>query len=188
MKKSIYISTLIILCSLSVRSQKASVEKSITGIQIGYLGIWLQNEAKLSSKIAFRSEIGLDAGVWASQFYPKAGFVLIPVVTLEPKWYYNLDKRLNNSKNIANNSGNFISIQASYHPRWFHISNYDNVKTYNQFSIIPTYGLKRKVGNHFTFETGLGYGLSVVSKNYEDIVNIEIDPAINLHLRLGYIF
>jgi hypothetical protein len=26
----------------------------------------------------------------------------------------------------------------------------------NQISIIPTWGIKRNIGNHFTYETGIG--------------------------------
>jgi len=41
-----------------------SVEKSVFGAQAGLLGIWVNNEAKLTNAIALRSEIGFDGGFW----------------------------------------------------------------------------------------------------------------------------
>ncbi|GAL79713.1 hypothetical protein JCM19274_3125 [Algibacter lectus] len=70
--------------------------------------------------------------------------MLAPVIRLEPRWYYNLDKRVSKSRSISGNAGNFLALQTSYHPNWFTISNYDNVEVVNQVSIIPTWGYKEK--------------------------------------------
>ena len=56
---------LIFLGSIGIgRSQNASVEESIFGIQTGILGIWAHNESKLGNSIALRTELGLDAGIF----------------------------------------------------------------------------------------------------------------------------
>ncbi len=117
---------------------ECSIEKSTFGIQIGFLGIWVHNEFKISNQIALRSEFGLDSGILGGSLYPKNGFLMTPIITLEPKWYYNLCKRTENSKMIRNNSGNFTSIKLNYNPDWFIISNINNINIVNQFSIIPT--------------------------------------------------
>lgn len=168
-------------------AQTASVEKSTFGIQAGLLGIWAHNEMRLSEQFALRTEIGMNAGIFGGMFYPKTGFVLLPVITAEPRWYYNLNKRVKKSNSIAGNSGNFVSLQTSYHPDWFVISNYDNVITFNTITVIPTWGIRRNIGEHFTYETafGLGYGHQFrSSKGYEDIEGL----AANIHLRIGYRF
>ena len=72
----------------------ASVEKSTFGIQTGVLGIWAHREVKLSNQIALRAELGMDAGIWGGSFYPKTGYLMTPVITFEPRWYYNLNKRV----------------------------------------------------------------------------------------------
>ena len=168
-------------------SQTASVEKSTSGIETGLLGVWGHNEMRLSDQIALRTEIGFNAGIWGGFFYPKAGFVLLPVITAEPRWYYNLEKRVRKSRDTSGNSANFISLQTSYHPDWFYISNYDNLITFNTVTFIPTWGIKRSIGEHFIYETafGIGYGHQFrSSKGYEDIEDI----AVNIHLRIGYKF
>lgn len=166
-------------------SQNASVEKSIYEIQTGFLGIWAHNESKITNKIALRTELGINLGILDSDFYPKSGFIMSPIITIEPRFYYNLEKRQSKSKNISSNSGNFISLQTNYHPNWFTISSYDNLKTYNMITIIPTWGIKRNIGKHFTYETGIGIGYAYQFR--EEYGHLE-GVALNLHLRLGYRF
>ncbi len=169
-------------------AQKASVEKSTYGIQTGVLGVWAHQEVKLSNQIALRTEIGLDAGIWWGDFYPETGYVLAPGINLEPRWYYNLDKRVSKNKSISGNSGNFLTVQTSYHPNWFTISNDDNLEIANQISVIPTWGIKRNLGKHFTFETGIGIGGRYVFAKELGRFKNEWEAAANLHLRIGYRF
>ncbi|MBX2966374.1 MAG: hypothetical protein KF845_09530 [Cyclobacteriaceae bacterium] len=181
---------ILIFCGLSIiaKSQTASVEKSTYGIQTGFLGIWVHNEKKLSNQTTLRSEIGFDTGLWGGSFYEKTGFVLMPVITVEPRWYYNVNKRVKKGRRIEGNSGNFISLKTSYHPDWFVISNYDNLRVAPDISIVPTWGIRRNIGNHFTYEAGIGIGYSYFfAKNARYLEN-EGDVAVNLHLRIGYRF
>jgi hypothetical protein len=172
--------------TLISNSQTASVEKSTYGIQTGLVGVWVHNETKLSNQIALRSEIGLDAGFWGGSFYQ--GYLMTPVIRLEPRWYYNLNKRVSKSRNIRGNSGNFITIQTNYNPNWFVISNYDNAEVADQISIIPTWGIRRNIGNHFTYETGIGIGYRYIFSKSVGYSENEGEGALNLHLRIGYRF
>jgi len=178
----------IFLITFFTNAQNASVEKSTYGIQTGLLGIWAHREVKLTNQIALRQEIGMDAGFWGGSFYPKNGYLMTPVITLEPRWYYNLNKRISKSRNILGNSGNFLSFKTSYNPNWFVISNYDNIQIADQISIIPTWGIKRNIGNHFTYETGIGIGYRYIFAKSVGYLENQSETALNLHLRLGYRF
>ena len=180
----------IILCGLNfiTKAQNTSVEESTFGIQTGLLGIWVHNEAKLSNQIALRTELGLDTGIYGSDANDIDGFLLAPAITLEPRWYYNLNKRESKSRRIDGNSGNFISVKITYHPDWFIISNEDNINLITDISIVPTWGIRRHVGNHFTYETGIGIGYVHYFKEDNVILLYESDVAVNLHLRIGYRF
>ncbi len=179
-----------ILCGITstANSQTASVEKSTYGIQTGFLGIWGHNESKLTNTIALRTEIGFDSGIWGGDFYDGTGFLMTPVITLEPRFYYNLNKRIKKSHRIDGNSGNFISIKTSYHPDWFVISNTDNVSVISDISIVPTWGIRRNVGKHFTYETGIGIGYRYIFAKQAGFLENESEAALNLHLRIGYRF
>ena len=187
MKKLFLTVSLFGLLSMSY-AQNASVETSTFGFQTGFLGTWIHNESKLSNQFALRSELGLDGGIWGGDFYDGTGFLLAPVITLEPRWYYNLNKRQSKSRRIDGNSGNFISLKTSYHPDWFLISNKDNISIIADISIIPTWGIRRHIGKHFTYETGIGIGYAYFFAKDAGYAKNEGEATANLHLRIGYRF
>jgi len=174
---------------LTKKTQKPSVEKSIFGIQTGFAGLWIYNEFKLSRQLALRTELGLES-YNNDDFYPDVGFLLTTVISLEPRWYYNLNRRIRKSKQIANNSGNFFALKTSFHSDDLLIKLGDdsNITIVNDLSIIPTWGIKRNIGKHFNYETGIGVGyIHYFSKN-SGFTKDKGEAAINLHLRIGYQF
>ncbi len=187
MKKFILIYCLVLLTSIA-NSQTKSVEKSAYGIQTGLFGIWAHNEARIANSIALRSEIGFDSGIWGGTFYDKTGFLMTPVLTLEPRYYYNLQKRESKSKRTDGNTGNFLSLKTSFHPDWFVISNYSNISIISDISIIPTWGIRRNIGQHVNFETGIGLGYQHVFAKQAGYLEDENNVMFNIHLRIGYRF
>ncbi len=186
MKKSPFLLLFILVCFIG-KAQTTSVERSIWGVQTGFLGMWLHSETKMADKLALRAEFGFDSGIWTN-LYDDAGFVMAPVITVEPRWYYNLSKREGKSKQTSGNSGNFISLKTSYHPDWFVISNYNNVSVITDISVVPTWGIRRNIGNHFNFETGIGLGYQYTFAKQSGYDKDESKAIFNLHLRVGYRF
>lgn len=171
-------------------SQNASVEKSISGIQTGFLGAWYFHEIKLSNSVALRGEIGFGFDfshftVFATNLNSKT-FGIAPVFSLEPRWYYNLNRRTSKSKDISKNSGNFFSLKTTYYPDWFIITipQVSSARVSRQISIIPTWGIKRNIGKHFNYETGFGVGY----RHYFNFVSDKGSVDLNLHIRIGYQF
>lgn len=191
---------LILGFNLNTNAQESSVEKSIFGIQAGFgsgVGIWVNNESKLSNSIVLRTEIGLENDFTVGDHYDGAGFILQPVLTLEPRYYYNLVKRNSKGRNTAKNSGNYLSVKTSYHPDWFVINLDDNVTKTADLAIIPTWGIRRQIGNHFTYETalGLGYRIVYLKANYTNgnVQNVDGAQKRNqyipyLQVGIGYTF
>ena len=108
MKNTFCLLAFILFCGKTLAQDTIpSVEKNITGIQIGPLGVWVNDEFRLTNKIALRAEAGLAAGYWAGSQFEGLGFLLTPAVRIEPRWYYNLDRRLRKGKEIKGNRGNF---------------------------------------------------------------------------------
>ncbi|GAA4271172.1 hypothetical protein GCM10022258_04650 [Aquimarina gracilis] len=137
-------------------SKKASVEKSIFEIQTGFAGVWVHNELKLFLQLVLRTELGLDA-YDNDDFYPNTGFLMSTMITLEPLWYYNLNRRSGQSKSIDGNSGNFFSLKSSLRLEDLLIKFDDDedIEMVNNLSIVPTWGMSRNLGKHFNYETGL---------------------------------
>lgn len=188
MKKALLTLT---FCGLGLigKSQDASVEKSIFGVQTGVLGIWAYNEAKLSKSIALRTEIGFDFGIWETTYYDDydCPFILTPVIVVEPRFYYNLKKRSEKSKRIDGNSGDFIALKTSYHPA-LALFNTDDAPVVSDFAIIPTWGIRRNIGAHFNYEAGLGVGYSYTFAERAGYLEDESGFELNMHFRIGYRF
>ncbi len=189
MFKKIFVLFLITI-SLHCNAQDVSVEKSIFGIQTGLIGVWVNNESRLSKQFTLRNEIGLELGavMLGTNTNNKTVSVIAPVISTEPRWYYNLGKRFAKGKNIRNNSGNLFSFKVNYIPDWFLITNEKNINVVNQLYLIPEWGIRRVYGKHFTFETGFGVGpVLYFGKNSESVINKE-HVFVDLHLRVGYTF
>lgn len=163
-------------------SQNTGVKKSIYAIQTGVIGAWINNEYRLSNETSLKSEIGLIAGLRGCSGCITE-YALAPEFTLEPRWYYNIEKRSIKGKIIKNNSFNFTTLAIRYYPDWFVISNATNASVANQITIIPKWGIKRTIANsNFNYELGIGIG-----KKYFFDSN-QWDSSADLHIRIGYTF
>ncbi|MDX6181758.1 hypothetical protein SGQ44_05540 [Flavobacterium sp. Fl-77] len=181
MKKNIKIITLLLIIFQFTYAQKTGVEQSLFNVQTGFLGVWVNNEYRLSNQIVLRSEVGLDLGFQGCSDCNTV-YGLIPIISLEPRWYYNINKR--NSKNRgANNSANFLALDINYYPDLFVISNDDNAYVQNQIAIIPKWGIRRSIGkSNFNYEAGIGIGVLYYLDNKVS------ETTADLHLRIGYTF
>jgi hypothetical protein len=181
MNKIIYVITAILVCHIS-RSQNVGVEKSVYSIQTGVLGFWVNNESRLSNEISLKSEIGMIAGFKGCSDC-NTQYALTPELTLEPRWYYNIENRNTKGKVIKNNSANFLALGVHFYPDWFIISNNPNSYVSNQVTIIPKWGIKRTISNsNFNYELGMGIG----QRYYFD--SSQWETAADLLIRIGYTF
>ncbi len=164
-------------------AQEIKLQKSILGIQVG-LGAWIYNETRVNSHLVLRSDVGLQNEIILGGVYQK--FIYIkPVFSIEPKWYYNIEKRKTSGKNILSNSANFLSLKMELLPDWFVLSSNKEASELNSFSIIPTWGIRRILAKKFNFEAGVGVGYKYLfSSEYNNSNNI----AIKVHLRIGLDF
>lgn len=166
MKKTLTIAIVTFALSLSAQ-EKASVEKSVTGIQIGFFGAEFYNEARLADKWSLRNGVALYPSIWGGDLYNKTGFALAPAISVTPKYYYNLQKRSNAGKNISHNSGNYISASLEYVPNWFVISNVKGIEVNEMISFVPTWGLRRNFAKNFNYEFKAGLGIGkILQKGY----------------------
>ncbi|SCX93093.1 hypothetical protein [Flavobacterium caeni] len=162
-----------------------SVEKSVFGVQTGLIGLWINHELKLSNRWALRSEIGSELFAYSNKVNDDVKRAMCPVVSVEPKWYYNLNRRARKDRNISKNSGNSISLKINYLPGWFGVGD-DGIPKSNHLSILPKWGIRRVYGKHFTFETGLGVGPQFYVGN--DPRWDKSESYIDLSVRIGYTF
>ncbi len=182
MKSKISIVLLLVAAHISAQ-QSTSLEQSVTGLQLGFFGAEVYNEAKLSDQVSLRGQLSLLPSVWGGDFYSKTGFALAPALSVTPKYYYNLAKRVEKGKNIKNNAANYIAAELQYVPNWFVISNVENISVNPSLSFIPYYGFRRNFATNFNYEFKAGVGVGkILKKGYDVQVPLE------LSFKVGYDF
>ena len=182
LKSSLVIAFLV--SSFLINAQNnVSVEKSINSIQIGTVGAWFQDETKLTNTVALRSEIG-----FYTEIVKGIGFFMAPEITLEPRWYYNIQKRASKNLDISNNSANYFTIKTNFRSSSFEISNFDDKRAENSIAFIPKWGIRRNIGTNFNYELGLGIGyLKYINQKYVTLGDSD-GLVIDAHVRIGYHF
>ncbi|MBZ9632231.1 hypothetical protein LB465_15725 [Salegentibacter sp. LM13S] len=190
-KKILLLIAISLITQHSWTQQNTAVEKSVYGFQAGVLGFWAHNESRLDRNISIRTELGFDAGIFSSNADfsgSKVGVIFIPSITLEPRLYYNLHKRMDKGKNISENSGNFVALKLNYRPDWFTLSNVKNTSVADNIAIIPKWGIRRTFWNHLTYELGAGVGYRKYFLKQYGYAENPGEVGIDLHIRLGYTF
>ncbi len=182
MKSKISIALLLIVAHISAQ-QNTRLEQSVTGLQIGFFGAEVYNEARLSDLVSLRSQLSFLPSIWGGDFYSKTGFALAPALSLTPKYYYNLTKRAEKGKNTKNNAANYIAAELQYVPNWFVISNVEGVQVNPSLSIIPHYGFRRNFATHFNYEFKAGVGIGTILKK-----GYGLQVPIELSFKVGYDF
>ncbi|QQS51118.1 MAG: hypothetical protein IPM71_16425 [Bacteroidota bacterium] len=172
---------------LNAQTQQASIEERMFGVQAGFFGIWGNYEKKLSNTTTLKTEIGLDYGLWleANEYL---GYFFAPALIVEPRYYYSLQKRQAKSKRIDGNSSNYISLFLRHHPDWFVISNYNLGSVVPDLSVIPTWGIHRRIGKNFNFDTSVGLGYRFYFINNNEVSSNYGELDFNITLRIGYEF
>ncbi|REG92988.1 DUF3575 domain-containing protein [Flavobacterium aquicola] len=195
MKKIIVLGfVLISFIAKAQEAEKVSVEKNLYGAQLGLLSTSFYYETQLQRKISLRTEIGLTL-VTSTRDYidpeikDETATLITPYLTLEPRWYYSLDRRKRLGKKTYNNSSNYISLATSYISNKTPLINNGDFDVVSAITIIPKYGMRRAFAKHFNYEFsgGVGYQYNIFSKN--DGCNCDHNTTtVDLQIRIGYDF
>jgi hypothetical protein len=181
--------------NINAIGQQATVEKNIYGFQIGLLSASFQYETKLARKIALHFETGAslyfyETASFNSNGTRKLGTITAPFFSVEPRFYYGLDRRLRLNKNIRRNGSNFISINTTYAANNNEITNsHNDYEIVPSIFIIPTYGIRRNFAKNFNYEFlfGLGYRYNIFSKT-KGCNCAQSETDLNLQAKIGYNF
>lgn len=145
------------LLFLSVTSYSQINEYKSTGlIEVGTHGVDLGYNFLIGNKLFLNLESGIGAGYNVNDnaaafvfnfskptLYVKSGF----------SYLYNKEKRISNDKTIANNSGNFISLQLKYS-----FGNDNDIDLNKSLLSEINWGIQRSLGSNFYFRTHVGFG------------------------------
>ncbi len=192
MKYLTIIILLVVVYTPSIKSQEIGIEKSVWGIQTLMFPLSIYNETKLTNSIALRSELSWGFG-WTGSYISNMSnsWAIIPYLNVEPRYYYNLEKRNKKGKRTDANSGNYLSLFSGFQPG-FGITSED-VNIHPMIYVIPSYGLRRNIGKHFNFEAAFGIGYGWAFEKYKLNNNktqrrTDKGSLTNIRLAFGYVF
>ncbi|MEO6583807.1 MAG: hypothetical protein ABIO05_05755 [Ferruginibacter sp.] len=179
MKKSL-ITLLVTIGTLSCFSQSEDtvLKKDIISIDIGFVGVWINYEKHIKKLFTLKSQVGLEGGflVGSSVNY----FILTPTLRLEPRYYYNFNRRVNAGKKTSYNASNYLALTMMYIPNLFSISNVSGLEVEKGFSLIPKFGIKRTLGQRMNFEFAIGAGPWFSESGQKGTVGLDIRYGYNL--------
>lgn len=174
MKKRTFIYIVLAICmAQSIQGQDRLEEK--LNVRLGLIGGWVSYDKPLGGPFLLNTELGYVGGIIGGNF------LFTSILEIEPRYYYNIDKRIQKGKSVKNNSANYIAVHLSYLPDFLTSTKYKSTSIERSFNVIPTYGLRRNIsgGLNFDFEIGLGYQINNGTGN-------NVVP--NLGLGLSYSF
>ncbi|MEH6762825.1 MAG: hypothetical protein V7687_16800 [Maribacter arcticus] len=125
--------------------------------RINLLNPGIELEVPTGNFSTFSSELGIGYfGAYPELTFGGNGFVYIiaPFIDLQQKWFYNINKRVEKSKTIDHNSGNFISARII--SKGNSIAENINRTSDFDFAVGPTWGIQRKYGENFHLLFDLG--------------------------------
>lgn len=175
----------IVVSVLSLSPLAAQKVVTTHSVSVELAGLMYAYECPLGNRFSLVARVGTQAGIQYSSYSSFWGerehrwsVGLYPVLSVEPRYYYNLSKRYEAGKNAFKNSGAFLSCNVQYYfpPYYRH-----QVEGKGGLVVTPFWGFRRVWYRHLLFE--LGGGLSLASNDFS---SVSVGPAFNV--RLGYLF
>ncbi|TRW22403.1 hypothetical protein FMM05_18035 [Flavobacterium zepuense] len=170
----------------SLITQPLPTVRSLVNIQVGIVGGYVSYEARISNQFALRTEAGLATNLYSriSEGY------FTPNLTVEPRWYYNIEKRARLNKRTRNNSANFATVAVTYYDAVFKVRGGDDDDYVpQQIAFMPKYGIRRDIGRtnlNYEIALGIGYLLFLDDATKPTVKTGEL--AADIHFRIGYTF
>ena len=183
--KSIF--TLVFLLPFSfVFAQNNSPEnnlKKLVKLDLGLRGISITYEPKLSNKVSIELSGGIGGGYDISfQDFTYTWNLLDPALyaIVNPKYYYNRNKRQAKGKTTELNSGNYIGLGIKYTSRGIS----ESTEVWDALLLNLHWGMQRAIGKRWTFNTHAGVGYAIDATDLSNSSGT-VYPA--LDLRFAYI-
>ena len=142
-----------------VPSEHATVTRQL-GVQLGYLGTWAYGELPFGNQLVARLEAGVDLRIREGNWTNPTTFRFMPVVTVGPRYYYNLVRRARRGQDTYGNAANYVALPVSLESGWVVLSLPEGATADRAVTILPTWGMRHSIHRRYSVEAGLGVGYS----------------------------
>lgn len=147
----------------STRTSKYSPELSEELHKISFFPLGYAYERKIGDEFTIEAGIdfSFDAYYEDDNVFEDYALVINPTIHVEPRYYYNLEKRYRRGRNVTYNSASYIGIfsELRMNPLIEEKNGIDPV--YDRFVVGPVWGIQRNLGRRGYFNFNFGYGLLI---------------------------
>ena len=161
MKRQIFTLTVLSISLFSFAQENSKPQlQPLTKLDLGLQGVGVTFERRLGNSTTIDLSAGFGGGydIWSNSFTYAVNIPgLAGYISITPKFYYNLEKRIAKGKPTDYNSGNYIGLRLKYATR--SISEATNIRDALLFNI--HWGLQRWIGKRWTMNTHFGAGYAV---------------------------
>ncbi len=169
MKTATLILSALFILVQSYSQDSISLKKSDYTVSMHKIILGSMNGYEFEGKISKKSTLSIGAGMGIGVLNNNEQIALIPAVSSSYKYYYNINKRIKQKKDIANNCANFLVVGADiYFPKSLGYS--------NNWMISQGWGIQRKLFKNAFFNLQIGISENIYKNN--SIVEIAIDPLL----------
>lgn len=172
------------------KKDKSAQSRAISGHSIELNGIGLSYSYEhafaprgtvifsAGSSYAYGQALGLEMNSTNGIYFTTKDYHLITGnISVEPRFYYNLQKRHRKDKRTLGNSGGYLAVNMGYS---FPVAITSGLEAAQIYTVIPYWGFRR-VWKHFLLDVAGGIGYIGLSNGYSGI-----HPA--FRIGLGYRF
>ncbi|NLN34065.1 MAG: hypothetical protein GX159_10790 [Flavobacteriaceae bacterium] len=178
MKKTL----LFLLLIIGITSYSQEKATDVFSAKLGLIGAWVGYEKALSPDFTINGEIGYEGGFFYSSWVSdRVNYVFTTTFSLEGRYYYNFNRRIEKGKNTMNNAANFLAVETDFTPGWATSSSVDNIYVLRTFTVSSKYGFRRNLSNRFNFELATGPGYQWAEGGSEGVI-------LALDVRFGFVF
>lgn len=154
----------------STRTSKYSPALSDELHKISILPLGYSYERKIGDEFTFDAGIDFSFDIYYEdeELFEDNALVINPTIHVEPRYYYNLEKRYRRGRNVTYNSASYIGIYSELrmNPLIEEINGFEPV--YDRFVIGPEWGIQRNLGRRGYFNFNFGYGLVIDENGHAD--------------------
>ena len=137
----------------TIIAQQSTKLQSLHHVDVFLIGASYNYEHAFGSNFTLSPSYSVIPGVYT--YYiggnqnSKWGHALYQSLSLDTRWYTNVNKRVKRGKSVENNSANFVSLLVEYIPE------FSNMK-YSTYAITPRWGFRSSFNQHFFMEFAIG--------------------------------
>lgn len=179
----------LVVSFLCLNAYSQSEKKDFFEANIHLVGAGISYEKSFSEKFALRSSLEYDGSLSFRKNFHTTGstitFVMQPTVKIQPRYYYNINKRMQSGKSIRFNAANFISVDIAYKSSELNISNKDYYML-ETLAFGTAWNLRRNISNsNFIYEASAGIRYDYF---FEEFYNKNNGITPELRAKIGYVF